>query len=304
MWAELLTRLARSPGLRKGRTLDPSMPMVDARVPRGGRAGPSSHEPGGRGGGTNGVRRTLPLDITGSPVAVRVDPARPHDVRVARELLGTVIDAMPAVRAIVADRGSRGLAALCRRRGLQPDTTVPPKGASRLTPLRPLWRIGDAFVRLGRRRRLSRSYEGSAASARAWMEIAACEAGPAVPRSERTFTCAGRGDSADRDTDTAGAPAAWADGRIALDAELEDRRPEVPGDAKRSRAGSTDRSAAGVLARPGDRTGGPLAGRAENAAASELAAEPESIHRRQTEARPLPPGSVTPSARAIAETRS
>ena len=81
---------------------------------------------------------------------------------------------MPSVRAIVADRGYRGLAAMCARRGLQLDIKAPPKGASRFTPLKPLWRIEDAFARLGRWRRLSRSYEGSAASARAWMEIAAC----------------------------------------------------------------------------------------------------------------------------------
>jgi transposase len=158
----------------KGRTLDPPMLMVDAQVARGGRAGPSFHEPGGRGGPTNGAKRTLLLDITGSPVVVRVDSARPHDVRVARELLETVLDAPPSVRAIVADRGYRGLAARCARRGLQLDIKVPPKGASRFMPLRPLWKIGDAFARLGRWRRLSRSYEGSAASVRAWMEIAAC----------------------------------------------------------------------------------------------------------------------------------
>ncbi len=37
----------------------------------------------------------------------------------------------------------------------------------------PLYRVEDAFARLGRWRRLSRRYEGSAASARAWLEVAA-----------------------------------------------------------------------------------------------------------------------------------
>ncbi|WP_217914431.1 IS5 family transposase [Miltoncostaea marina] len=172
--AKLLTRLRQIARLMKGRTVDPSMLMVDAQVARGGRAGPSFHESGGRGGRTNGAKRTLLLDITGSPVAVRDDSARPQDVRVARELLEAVLDAMPSVKAIVADRGYRGLAAMCARRGIALDIKAPPKGASRVTPLRPLWRIEDAFARLGRWRRLSRSYEGPAASARAWMEIAAC----------------------------------------------------------------------------------------------------------------------------------
>ncbi|WP_217914430.1 RNA-guided endonuclease TnpB family protein [Miltoncostaea marina] len=99
------------------------------------------------------------------------------------------------------------------------------------------------------------------------------EVGPAVPLSEQTFTCSGCGHSADRDTDAAAVLAAWADGRITLDAELEDRRPEVPGDAKRSLRGEPAREVpAGVFARPGDRTRSPLAGTAEKAAVSELAA--------------------------------
>lgn len=98
------------------------------------------------------------------------------------------------------------------------------------------------------------------------------EVGPALPLSQRVFACAGCGHSADRDTDAAAVLAAWADGRLALDAHLHDRRPEVPGDAKRSPAGSTGGGAAGVPARPGDRTRSSFGGTAEKAAVSELAA--------------------------------
>lgn len=38
---------------------------------------------------------------------------------------------------------------------------------------RPLDKVEHAFARLGRWRRLSRCYEGSAESARAWLEVAA-----------------------------------------------------------------------------------------------------------------------------------
>jgi putative transposase len=41
------------------------------------------------------------------------------------------------------------------------------------TPIAPLYRIEHAFARLGRWRRLSRCYEGSADSARAGLEVAA-----------------------------------------------------------------------------------------------------------------------------------
>jgi hypothetical protein len=40
-------------------------------------------------------------------------------------------------------------------------------------PLRPLVKIEHAFAQLGRSRRLSRCYEGSQASTRAWLEVAA-----------------------------------------------------------------------------------------------------------------------------------
>lgn len=50
---------------------------------------------------------------------------------------------------------------------------APPKGASGFTPIRPLYKVEHAFARLGRWRRLSRCYEGSAESARPWLEVAA-----------------------------------------------------------------------------------------------------------------------------------
>ncbi len=46
-----------------------------------------------------------------------------------------------------------------------------PKGEFR--PLRPLWRVEAVFSGLGRWRRLARSFEGTLASATAWMQVAA-----------------------------------------------------------------------------------------------------------------------------------
>jgi len=54
------------------------MLMVDAQTVRGGRAGPTFHEKGGRGGHTNGAKRSIAIEILGLPLAVRVDAARPH----------------------------------------------------------------------------------------------------------------------------------------------------------------------------------------------------------------------------------
>ncbi len=52
------------------------------------------------------------------------------------------------------------------------DIRAPPKGTSGFTPLAPLYKVEHAFAQLGRWRRLSRCYEGTEASARAWLEVA------------------------------------------------------------------------------------------------------------------------------------
>jgi putative transposase len=94
--------------------------------------------------------------------------------------------AFPGLRAIVADRGYTGLAALARSRGLNLDIKKPParpllpakpgKKAKRapgvFTPIAPLYKVENAFARLGMWRRLSRCYEQTAIGARTWMEVA------------------------------------------------------------------------------------------------------------------------------------
>ncbi|MFH1475688.1 MAG: transposase, partial [Chloroflexota bacterium] len=105
---------------------------------KGGRAGPTFHEAGGRGGRTVGTKRSVLVDILGLPFACRVDPARPHDVTSARLLLADEQPTLPRLRAVVADRGYRGLAKLTARRGLALDIKAPPPGARGFVPLRPL----------------------------------------------------------------------------------------------------------------------------------------------------------------------
>jgi transposase len=150
----------------------PSMVMVDAQSVKGGRYGPTFHATGGPGGRVFGTKRTLLVEILGLPVAAHATSAMPHDVRAARELLRDRIDALPRLRAVVGDRAYRGLAAIARRKRLALDLKRPPPGASGFVPIRPLVKIEHAFAQLGRWRRLSRCYEGTAASARAWLEVA------------------------------------------------------------------------------------------------------------------------------------
>ncbi len=149
------------------------MLMVDAQTAKGGRAGPTFHDAGGRGGRTFGSKRTILVDILGLPFACRVDPARPHDVASARLLLTDELPALPRLRAVVADRAYRGLGRLAAKRGLALDIKAPPKGLSRFVPIRPLYKVEHAFAQLGRWRRLSRCYKQTEASAQAWLGVAA-----------------------------------------------------------------------------------------------------------------------------------
>ncbi|HVA86444.1 MAG TPA: IS5 family transposase [Candidatus Saccharimonadales bacterium] len=190
-WAAAMRVLAREIRLRHDRKADPTMVMIDGQTVKGGRAGPTFHEAGGRGGYTRGAKRTILIEILGLPLAVSVESARPHDVQSARRILREQLDprhpALPGLRAIVADRGYTGLAALAAGHGLNLDIKRPPPapmlpparpggkprtGKRVFTPLAPLYKVENAFARLGMWRRLSRCYEQTALGAQTWLEVA------------------------------------------------------------------------------------------------------------------------------------
>jgi transposase len=173
VWERATERLAMVVRWLHGREPSPSMVMVDAQTVKGARYGPTLHAAGGPGGRTVGTKRTLLVEILGLPVAARVDPARPHDVTAARELLRDHLAELPRLRAIVGDRAYRGLERLAARKGLDLDIKAPPAGAGRFVPLRPLVKAEHAFAQLGRWRRLSRCYEGCEPSAAPWLMVAA-----------------------------------------------------------------------------------------------------------------------------------
>lgn len=161
VWAKAMTRIATLIRRRRGRTATPSMVMIDGQTVRGGRGGPTFDEKGGRAGHTNGAKRSVVIEILGLPLAVSVELARPHDVSAGRRLLDATLPALGTVRAIVADRGYRGLGKVAAKRQVKLDIKTPPKGTSCFTPIAPLYRVEHAFARLGRRRRLSRCFEGT-----------------------------------------------------------------------------------------------------------------------------------------------
>jgi hypothetical protein len=147
-------------GRRTGSSLEGRPLRTD--LPRGGR-------PGRR---TIGTKRTLLVEILGLPIAARADSARPHDIVAARELLRDRLADLPSMRAFVADRAYRGLAAAERKR-LVLDIKAPSPGVSGFVPIRPLYtRSSTPSPSSAAGAALSRCYEGTTATARAWLEVA------------------------------------------------------------------------------------------------------------------------------------
>jgi hypothetical protein len=116
-----MEKLAEIIRKRHGRTATPSMVMIDGQTVRGGRAGPTFHEKAGRGGRTNGAKHSVVIDILGLPLAVSVESARPHDVSAGRRLLDATPPALGTVKAVVADRGYRGLGRMAAKSGIRLD---------------------------------------------------------------------------------------------------------------------------------------------------------------------------------------
>jgi len=99
-----------------------------------------------------------------------VDSARPADVTAGRALLKERLADFPRVDTIMGDRGYRKLLILARRTGITLETKSPPPGQGSV-PIRPLYKVGQTFANLGRNRRLARCFEGTVASAQAWLAM-------------------------------------------------------------------------------------------------------------------------------------
>jgi transposase len=174
VWGEAMRRLAVSVRRSEEREDHPSLLLVDGQTVKGGRSGPGFHEAGGPGGRTFGAKRTILVDTIGCVHGALVTSARPHDLAAARELLAAEVSRQPRLESVMADRGYRGQGSTLRRHGVRFEIKAWPERQRIFRPLVPLWRVEAGFAQLGRWRRLSRSYEGTAASARTWIEAAAC----------------------------------------------------------------------------------------------------------------------------------
>ncbi|NJC64181.1 IS5 family transposase [Planosporangium flavigriseum] len=174
VWQQVMDVLRRHLRVAAGRDPEPSLLMVDCQVVKGGRCGADFHE-GHYKYRLRGAKRAVAVDYLGLPVTVNVTGARTHEVKAARQLLDRVLPEAARVATVMGDRGFRGLATQLER-AYGVETVIKhdenrPRGEFR--PLQPLWKVEAAFADLGRWRRLARSFEGTSASATAWMQVAA-----------------------------------------------------------------------------------------------------------------------------------
>ncbi len=110
VWGQAMRLLATEIRLWHNRTANPTMVTIDGQTVKGGRAGPTFHEAGGRGGYTLGAKRSILIEILGLPLAVQVDSAKPHDVQAARAFLAPQLDPNnPALPGLKGHRRGPGL---------------------------------------------------------------------------------------------------------------------------------------------------------------------------------------------------
>ncbi len=172
VWPAAMLVLAKHARAEHGDTQTPSAVVIDAQTVKGGRAGKTFHEAGGRGGRIVGAKRTILIDKRGLPFAARVDSARHHDVVAGRLLVADALPALPTVKTVLADKGYRALDKAAAKHGAKVEVRANPPGTVGFKPLAMVWRVENAFAQLGRFRRLARCFEGSRESAEAWLQVA------------------------------------------------------------------------------------------------------------------------------------
>ena len=156
-----------------GRTeATPSMLVIDTRLARGAsNGGFYFHDRGGPYGRTKGAKRVVAIDVTGLPVGALVVPASTHENRTTELMLEhlTAQGVAGRLELVLVDRGVTAAAA--HTLGRQHDLELRRVGWDNKQPLfRPIrhaWRVEVAHGRLGRSRRLAKSFENTTTSATA-----------------------------------------------------------------------------------------------------------------------------------------
>ena len=176
-WAQALTVLHAAARQADGRAEKvPSMVVIDTHLARGAsNGGFTFHDRGGPYGRTKGATRVV--DVTGLPVAALVVPASTHENRASELMLEHLArqGATDRLELVLVDRGVTATAA-ARTLGRHHDLEVRRVGWDDKQPaFRPIchaWRVEVAHGRLGRSRRLAKSFQNTTTSATGWLQVA------------------------------------------------------------------------------------------------------------------------------------
>ena len=177
-WARTLTVLHAAAREADGRAeATPSMVVIDSHLARGAsKGGLTFHDRGGPYGRTKGAKRIVAVDVTGLPVGALVVPASTHDNRTSELMLKHLTDQGVAGRLdlVRVDRGVTAAAAetLGRQHGFELRRVGWDGKQPVFRPIRHAWRVEVAHGRLGRSRRLAKSFENTTTSATGCLQVA------------------------------------------------------------------------------------------------------------------------------------
>ncbi|TFV64878.1 UNVERIFIED_ORG: IS5 family transposase [Bacillus sp. AZ43] len=177
-WARALAVLHAAARGAVGRTEPtPSVVVIDTHLARGAsNGGRTFHDRGGPYGRTNGAKRVVAVDVTGLPVAALALPASTHENRTTDLMLQHIseLGAGQRLELALVDRGVTAAAAgkLTRRHKVEVRRVGWEDKQPVFRPIRHAWRVEVAHGRLGRSRRLAKSFEGTTASATGGLQVA------------------------------------------------------------------------------------------------------------------------------------
>jgi transposase len=172
-WQRIVAVLVRRARQKLGRTAKPTAAVIDSQsAPTAHAGGPRGYDAGKR---IYGRKRHIVTDTNGLLLAVHVHPANVQDCHGAVPLLERLRNKFPRLRHVFADRIYRGnqlINALAHCGPWTIEIVERPQGVKGFQLLPRRWVVERTFAWCGRCRRLSKDFEGSAATEAAWLLVA------------------------------------------------------------------------------------------------------------------------------------